>query len=172
MCSITYKLQEPLRWSSVPTSIMSTTRVRWGLTTCDVQEKVRRGLWRCSRQHPDQPQFHLGSVKTFPESPRTEPGPSTWLSQRPSITTVSQHAQLKARGFGSSPPLSQSLCPPSYWALFVLYLLTLLQSLPRQPGTVLPCSEKTISPLLLDYRKTIISITILDHLTMFHTLTY
>lgn len=59
MCSITYKLQEPLRWSSVPTSIMSTTRVRWGLTTCDVQEKVRRGavemLTPASRPTPGPP---------------------------------------------------------------------------------------------------------------------
>ena len=80
-------------------------------------------LCRCLRQHADQPQSHLGSVKTFPESPRIEPGPSMWLSQRPGVTAVSQHAQLKAGGFGFSPPLSQSLRPPSYWAPFALYLI-------------------------------------------------
>lgn len=51
------------------------------------------------------------------------------------------------------PSSSQLRAPFRSASHLLTHSLLLLQSLPRQPGKVLPCSEKTISPLPLDYKK-------------------
>ena len=159
LCSIMYKLQEPLRWSSVPTSIMSTTRVRWGLTTCDVQEKVRRQAMQMLTPACRPTPVPSGICKDISGAPkdRTRAKHVAEPEARrhrcfPACSTQSRGIWIFTPTF-PVPPSSQllgSFCSLSH---LLTNSLPLLQSLPRQPGTVPPCSEKTISPLLLDYKK-------------------
>lgn len=157
-----YKLEEPLRGSSVPTSPRLTTIVRWRLPS---KRWWEGGLWRCLRQRPDQPPSHLGSVKTFPESPRTEPGPSMWRSQRPGVSAVSltlssKQEEVDFPPYFPSPFLLPVMAPFRSASHLLTHSLPLLQSLPRQPRKALPCSEKTYFPIAPGLQKTIISITI------------
>lgn len=107
---------------------------------------------------------HLGSVKTFPESPRTEPGPSMWRSQRPSVSAVPSRSSSK-QGEWISPLLSQSfllpvMAPFRSASHLLTHSLPCSSLYPDSRGKALPCSEKTYFPIAPGLQKTIISITI------------
>jgi len=108
----------------------------------------------------------LGLVKTFPELPGTEPGPTTRCSLCPMSSLSPNPLNTKQRGFCLffPSPFSWSLSPfPSYCMPFCPLSYTFPSTPPPilalYPDKVLPCSKKTTSfPIAPVLHKTMISV--------------
>ena len=114
-----YKLQEPLRGSSVPRSPRSTTTQSGGGSQARDGEKGAYGDARASVRTNPHPTWGLQRHFQSPQGQNQGQACGGARGQAPALFPA---PQLKAGGGRFSPLLSQSLPPPSYELLFALPL--------------------------------------------------